>query len=62
MLWKEQIEMEFKTDVFSLDKPSKVKFDLVGAKLPNANDLYFRSKQHELVEQNAGCQSFYGLL
>ena len=38
--------MEFKTDVFSLDKPSKVKFDLVGAKLPNANDLYFRSKQH----------------
>ena len=54
--------MKFKTDVFSLDKPLKEKFNLVGTKLPNTNDLYFRSKQHELVEQNAGCQSFYGLL
>lgn len=50
--------MEFKTDVFSLDKPSKVKFDLVGAKLPNANDLYFRSKQHELVEQYSAARIF----
>ena len=33
--------MEFSTDVFSLDRPSKVKFDLVGSKLPNNNDVYF---------------------
>lgn len=42
--------MEFSTDVFSLDRPSKVKFDLVGSKLPNNNDVYFRAKQRELVE------------
>ena len=31
--------MEFSTDVFSLDRPSQVKFDLVGSKLPNSNPL-----------------------
>lgn len=43
--------MEFKNDIVTLDKPSSVKFDLVGVKLPSTNDVYFRSKQHELVEQ-----------
>ncbi len=35
-----------------------MKFNLVGAKLPNTNDLYFRSKQHELVEQYSAARIF----
>ena len=50
--------MEFKNDIFTLDKPSSVKFDLVGAKLPNSNDIFFRSKQHELVEQYSAARIF----
>lgn len=50
--------MEFKNDIFTLDKPSSVKFELVGAKLPNSNDIFFRSKQHELVEQYSAARVF----
>ncbi len=28
--------MDFSTDIFSLDRPSKVTFNLVGSKLPNS--------------------------
>ena len=50
--------MEFSTDIFSLDRPSHVKFDLVGSKLPNSNDIYFRAKQRELVEQYSAARIF----
>ena len=50
--------MEFTTDIFSLDKPSSVKFNLVGTRLPNNHDLYFRSKQREIVEQYSAARIF----
>ena len=50
--------MEFTTDIFSLDRSSHFKFNLVGAKLPNSNDVYFRSKQKELVEQYKAARIF----
>lgn len=50
--------MEFNTNIFSLDRPSKIKFDLVGAKLPNSNDVFFRAKQKELVEQYSAARIF----
>lgn len=50
--------MEFKTDIFSLDKPAKVKFELIGAKLPNNHDVFFRAKQKELVEQYSAARIF----
>lgn len=50
--------MEFKNDISTLDKPSSVKFELVGTKLPNSNDIFFRSKQHELVEQYTAARVF----
>lgn len=50
--------MEFKNDISTLDKPSSVKFELVGTKLPNSNDIFFRSKQHELVEQYSAARVF----
>lgn len=50
--------MDFSTDIFSLDKPSKVTFNLVGAKLPNNHDLFFRAKQKELVEQYSAARIF----
>ena len=36
--------MKFMNDIFTLDKPSSVKFELVGTKLPSSNDIFFRSK------------------
>lgn len=50
--------MDFNTDIFSLDRPSKVTFNLVGSKLPNSNDVYFRAKQRELVEQYSAARIF----
>lgn len=50
--------MNFKTDIFSLDKPKKVSFDLIGAKLPNNRDIFFRAKQKELVEQYSAARIF----
>lgn len=50
--------MEFTTDIFTLDRPSQVKFNLVGTKLPRSNDVYFRAKQKELVEQYSAARVF----
>ena len=50
--------MEFTTDIISLDKPSSVTFNLAGTRLPNNHDLYFRSKQKELVEQYSAARIF----
>ena len=50
--------MDFNTDIFSLDGPSKVKFKLVGVKLPSSNDVYFRAKQKELVDQYSAARIF----
>ena len=50
--------MKFSTDIFALDKPSNVKFNLVGTALPTNNDLYFRTKQHELIEQYSAARIF----
>ena len=51
--------MEFTTDIFSLDTPSSVPFKLVGTRLPNNHDLFFRSKQKELVEQYSAARIFF---
>ena len=50
--------MEFSTDIFSLDRPSQVKFNLAESKLPNSNDVYFRAKQSELVDQYSAARIF----
>ena len=50
--------MKFEKNIFELDKPHTVKFNLVGAKLPNTNDLYFRSKPHVLVVQYSAARIF----
>lgn len=50
--------MEFKNDIFTLDKPSSIKYKLDGIKLPNTNDIFFRSKQHELVDQYSAARIF----
>ena len=50
--------MDFRTDIFSLDTPSKVQYELSGIKLPNSNDVFFRAKQKELVEQYAAARIF----
>ena len=49
--------MDFKTDIHSLT-PKGVKVKLEGAKLPNNKDIYFRSKQWELLEQYGGARRF----
>ena len=50
--------MEFKTDIFQLSKPTSVTFSFPNVKLPTSNDLYFRSKQAELIEQYAAARIF----
>ena len=45
------MSVEFKTDINELRPPNHVKFDLFGAKLPNNNDIYYRAKQKELIDQ-----------
>lgn len=50
--------MEFIADVFSLQAPRKTTSSLIGATLPNSTDLYFRSKQEEIVEQYATARMF----
>ena len=43
--------MDFNTDIFSLDRPSKVTFNLVGSKLPNSKEKYIKlSRVFELVD------------
>ncbi len=50
--------MDFNTDIHSLFQPSKSSFNLVGAKLPTANDIYYRAKQKELLEQYEAARIF----
>lgn len=50
--------MEFKNDILTLDKPSNTKFGLNGVNLPSSNDISFRSKQQELVEQYSAARIF----
>ncbi len=50
--------MEFINDIFTLQKPSSVKFELIGTKFPSSNDLYFRSKQDELIKQYLAARIF----
>ena len=37
--------MEFTTDMFLLDKPSSVTFNLVGTRLPNNHDFFAQNKK-----------------
>lgn len=50
--------MEFKNDLSLIRMPSKIKYQLIGTKLPGSNDIYFRAKQKELAEQYAGARLF----
>ena len=43
--------MEFTGDIFALEPPANRKFSLIGATLPSSKDVYFRSKQKEIIEQ-----------
>lgn len=52
------MNVEFRTDINELRPPNKVKFNLVGAKLPNNNDIYYRAKQKELIDQYSGARLF----
>lgn len=40
--------MEFKTDLDEIRVPASTKFQLIGAKLPNSNDVYFRASKKSL--------------
>ena len=50
--------MFFNTDVFSLNPPSNKIYSLKGTKLPDSNDVFFRSKQSELIEQYSAARVF----
>lgn len=50
--------MEFKNDISTLDKPSSIKFEWSDVKFPSSNDIFFRSKQHELAEQYSAARIF----
>ncbi len=50
--------MEFKNDITTLDKPSNISIKLEDMVLPTNNDVYFLSKQQELVEQYKAARRF----
>lgn len=50
--------MDFKNDIFTLSPSSKRTFNLVGTKLPNSKDVYFRAKQNEIIDQYAAARIF----
>lgn len=50
--------MEFVGDILSLEQPSTRKFNLLGASLPSSKDVYFRSKQKEIIEQYSAARIF----
>lgn len=50
--------MEFNTNIHDLLPPRKFKVDLVGMKLPNNKDIFFRAKQQEIIEQYEAARSF----
>ena len=50
--------MEFVGDIFSLERPTTRQINLLGASLPSSKDVYFRSKQKEIVEQYSAARIF----
>lgn len=50
--------MEFTGDIFALEPPANRKFSLIGATLPSSKDVYFRSKQKEIIEQYSAARIF----
>lgn len=50
--------LEYANDIFTLEPPNKQKFNLIGASLPTNKDLYFRTKQREIIDQYAAARIF----
>lgn len=50
--------MEFANDIFTLEPPTKQTFKLEGTPLPTNKDLYFRTKQREIIDQYAAARIF----
>lgn len=50
--------MEFNNDLHLLCPSTEKKINLVGASLPTSKDVYFRSKQREIVEQYLAARIF----
>ncbi len=50
--------IEFANDIFTLEPPTKQTFDLKGTALPTNKDLYFRTKQREIIDQYAAARIF----
>lgn len=50
--------MEFIGDVLFLECPTTRQIDLLGAALPSSKDVYFRSKQKEIIEQYSAARIF----
>lgn len=50
--------MEFVNDIRSLLPLRSKRFNLVGTKLPNNKDIFFRAKQQEIFEQYEAARSF----
>lgn len=50
--------MEYSYDILSLERPAERQIDLLGASLPSSKDVYFRSKQKEIIEQYSAARIF----
>ena len=50
--------MNFKNDIFTLIPQCNISIPLVGAKIPTNKDVYFRTKQNEIIDQYAGARIF----
>lgn len=50
--------IDFKNDIFLLEPPNKRKFSLIGTSIPTNKDLYFRTKQREIIDQYAAARIF----
>ena len=50
--------MDFDSEIFDLAAPSSKKFDLLSTNWPTSTDLYFRSKQKEIIDQYAAARIF----
>lgn len=50
--------MEFNREVFDLMPPSRKTFSLVGLKIPNDKDIFFRAKQKETLDRYQAARRF----
>ena len=50
--------MVFSTDIRTLTRDGTFSFQLNGAKLPLAKDVFFRAKQRELIDQYSAARLF----